>query len=70
MKSILYIVFLKFSITASILMICLGCNEQSKKSVDTTVEPAPQTKTSQLDIAKVIVGYWVTQTGQNELRIN
>ena len=67
MKSVLYIVFIKFSITASILIISLGCSEKySKKSVDTTVEPAPQTKPSQLDIdiAKVIVGYWVTETGQ------
>jgi hypothetical protein len=60
-----FILFIKFSITAFILIICIACNEEYSKSVDTTDEPAAsQTKTSQLDIDKVIVGYWVTQTGQ------
>lgn len=71
MKSFLYsfvkvkfdfILFIKFSIIAFILIICIGCNEEYSKSVDTTVEPtASQTKTSQLDIDKVIVGYTVEE---------
>ncbi|MGB3757660.1 MAG: hypothetical protein WBA07_14985 [Rivularia sp. (in: cyanobacteria)] len=63
MTSVLYKVFLKFLITASILIICLGCSEESKNVDKSAIEPAPQTKTK-LDIAKAIVGYWVTQTGQ------
>ena len=73
MKSVLYIVFIKFTITASILIISLGCSEEeSNKYVDkSAIESAPQTKPSQLDIdidiAKVIVGYWVTETGQLQI---
>lgn len=62
-----FVLFIKFLITASILVTCLGCGQEySTNSVDkSAVEPAPsQTKTNQLDIAKVIVGYWVTETGQ------